>query len=90
MQTRYHPLMHLIEQTRTMWSSATRSSLLTCNQECGAVGPKLVPEGGEEVDELEHLGACHTAGQGAPQRSRQQEQYEISQKSNCLHALTAR
>ena len=31
--------------------------LLTSQQEGGAVGPKLVPEGGEEVDELEHLGA---------------------------------
>ena len=34
--------------------------LHTCQQEGGAVGPKLTPEAREEVDELE--GACGSAG----------------------------
>ena len=63
--------------------------MLTSNQESGAVGAKLVPEGGEEVDELEHLGAGHTAGQGSPERRGQQEQYKVSQETNCLHEVTA-
>ena len=38
----------------------------TSNQEGRAVGAKLVPEGGEEVDELEDLSAGHAACQCAP------------------------
>ncbi len=62
---------------------------LTSDQERGAVGAKLVPEGGEEVYELEDLGAGHAASQGAPQRRRQQKQNEIGQESNCLQQYTS-
>ena len=39
----------------------------TCHQESGAIGAKLVPEGGEEVQELEDLEASCAACQGPPQ-----------------------
>ena len=39
---------------------------LTSNQEGGAVGAKLVPEGGEEVDKLKYLGTMLAASQLAP------------------------
>ena len=43
----------------------------TSNQEGGTIGPKLVPEGREEVDELEDLSAGRAACQCAPEGSRQ-------------------
>ena len=46
---------------------------LTSNQECGAVGAKLVPEGGEEVDELEDLATSFAPRNRVPEAGGHQE-----------------
>lgn len=62
--------------------------VLTSNQESCAIGTKLVPEGGEEVDELEDLGAGGAAGEGPIDASWHQEQHKAGQKPYCLHHST--
>ena len=57
---------------------------LTSNQKGCAVGAKLVPEGREEVDELEDLGASLAAGQLVPQDSWQQKEDEVGQEARSL------
>ncbi len=57
---------------------------LTSNQEGGAVGAKLVPEGGEEVDELEDLAASFASCKRIPEAGRDQEQHKTCQKPHCL------
>ena len=61
------------------------SRVLTSNQECCAVGAKLVPEGREEVDELEDLGASLAASQLVPENSWQQKEDEVGQEASSLH-----
>ena len=56
----------------------------TSHQESGAVGAKLVPEGGEEVEELESLEARGAACEGSIQAGREQEKHKAGQKSYCL------
>lgn len=56
----------------------------TSNQEGGAVGSKLIPEGGEEVDELESLDAGGAASERAIDACWQQEQHKASQETCCL------
>ena len=48
--------------------------ILTSNKEGGTVGTKLVPEGREEVDELEGLSTSSAARQQFPKATRQQKQ----------------
>ena len=59
-------------------------NLLTSDQESGAVGAKLVPEGGEEVDELEHLGAGLASCQGSPEAGGHQEEHKACQEAQGL------
>ena len=61
------------------------SRVRTSDQECCTVGAKLVPEGGEEVDELEDLGASLAARQLVPQNSWQQKEDEVGQEACGLH-----
>ena len=51
----------MVEETKQLFGI-----MLTCNQEGGAVGAKLIPEGGEEVQKLENLDPGCTACEGAP------------------------
>ena len=81
--------MPWLSKKQTAGHAKRAEQALTSDQEGGAVWAKLVPEGGEEVDELEDLSAGHAASQGAPQRSRQQKQNEIGQESNCLRQYTS-
>ncbi len=53
---------------------------LTSNQEGGAVGAKLVPEGGEKVDELEDLATSFASCKQIPKAGGDQEQHKACQK----------
>ncbi len=57
---------------------------LTSDQERGAVGAKLVPEGGEEVDELEDLATSFASCKRIPEAGGDQEQHKACQKPYCL------
>ncbi len=47
--------------------------MLTSNQEGGAVGAELVPEGGEKVDELEDLATSFASCKQIPEAGGDQE-----------------
>ena len=53
---------------------------LTSNQEGGAVWAELVPEGGEEVDELEDLATSFASCKRVPEAGGDQEQHKTCQK----------
>lgn len=64
-------------------------SFLTCHEPGGAVGPKLVPEAAEKVQELKRAQACGAGSERLEGRPADKEQHKHHEEAHILHPAPA-